>query len=447
MNFIRRFGAILCTVSLMVASYRGIAAAQFNYSDDVYKKMAPANGSETIAPGTKITLQNWQQYRQFLPIGIQALYSGQYSWKIGSDPDYTVTVAPTVDIALPDQYRKDTEKYSGQVKLRKLDSGGYTIDGYVAGVPFPNPSEPLTGSKVGYNVRERYHPFLIHYLTNSHTIDRFHSVSLTKGDINTWRLSNLSESDMPKTMPYASGVQIVSRFFDFQPEQVKYTTQLAQVFSDPERVQEIYVFLPSLRRSLRLSSAARCSPILGTDWVQDDNGLGFNLQWPNFKVDYLGRHKILGMLHMDPVTRFRDDAYHPASASMPSWPMPVEGNWELRDTDIIVLTPLPDMKGYCYQQKVLYVDRQTWQPFMTDIYDVQNRLWKADYALITPIPINDHEKAVVPGSFNEVMIDLQNAHLSTSEIYAELTVNKFAPQKYLNAQTLAFPAGLAQIMQ
>jgi hypothetical protein len=159
---------------------------------------------------------------------------------------------------------------------------------------------------------------------------------------------------------------------------------------------------------------------------------------------YLGRHKILGMLHMDPVTRFSDDAYHPASASMPSSPKPAEGNWELPDADVIVLTPLPDLKGYCYQQKVIYVDRHTWEPFTTDICDVQNRLWKTDYALITPIPIDTHEKAVVPGSFNEVMVDLQNWHMSTSEIYAELTTNKFAPHKYWNAERLA---GVSQIMQ
>jgi hypothetical protein len=36
------------------------------------------------------------------------------------------------------------------------------------------------------------------------------------------------------------------------------------------RYPEIYVFLPSLRRSLRLSSAARCAPLLGTDFTNHD---------------------------------------------------------------------------------------------------------------------------------------------------------------------------------
>lgn len=68
-----------------------------------------------------------------------------------------------------------------------------------------------------------------------------------------------------------------------------------------------------------------CSPILGTDWVRDDNGDGSYLQWPNFKVEYLGEKKVLGMMHMDPVARFKSDSYHLEAASMPSWPKPVEG--------------------------------------------------------------------------------------------------------------------------
>ena len=190
-----------------------------------------------------------------------------------------------------------------------------------------------------------------------------------------------------------------------------------------------------------------CSPILGTDWVRDDNGDGSYLQWPNFKVEYLGEKKVLGMMHMDPVARFKSDSYHLEAASMPSWPKPVEGKWELRDLYLVQVSALPVMCGYCYGPKIFYVDKETWQPFWVDIYDVQNKLWKTDYSLVAPIPINQNESALVPGSFNEVMIDLHNDHMSTSEVYAELSANQFVHQKYWNAQVLGFPAGLAQIMQ
>ena len=69
-----------------------------------------------------------------------------------------------------------------------------------------------------------------------------------------------------------------SRFSINAPEQEKYTTQLSLLPDDPQKVQEIYMFVPALRRSVRLSSAARCAPILGSDFNQDDNSDGVFFQ-------------------------------------------------------------------------------------------------------------------------------------------------------------------------
>src|SRR5713226_9859931 len=41
--------------------------------------------SDTIAPGTVITMQNWQQYKQFMPDGMVWLFGGQYFWKMPAD--------------------------------------------------------------------------------------------------------------------------------------------------------------------------------------------------------------------------------------------------------------------------------------------------------------------------------------------------------------------------
>ena len=39
-------------------------------------------GSDTIAPGTVITMANWQKYRDFMPDGVIALFEGKYFWKM-----------------------------------------------------------------------------------------------------------------------------------------------------------------------------------------------------------------------------------------------------------------------------------------------------------------------------------------------------------------------------
>jgi hypothetical protein len=43
--------------------------------------------------GTKITMQNWQQYKQVLPLGMIKLFEGQYFWKM--PPGVEMEVGPT----------------------------------------------------------------------------------------------------------------------------------------------------------------------------------------------------------------------------------------------------------------------------------------------------------------------------------------------------------------
>jgi hypothetical protein len=39
----------------------------------------------------------------------------------------------------------------------------------------------------------------------------------------------------------------------------------------PTQRRDPYILLPPLRRSIRLSAAGPCSPVLGTDYLQDDD--------------------------------------------------------------------------------------------------------------------------------------------------------------------------------
>ena len=77
-RFTARFIGLAALALICVAS---VASAQVNYDEAHYKELIDSSSSETIAPGTKITLENWQQYRRFMPIGMQALYEGQYGFQ------------------------------------------------------------------------------------------------------------------------------------------------------------------------------------------------------------------------------------------------------------------------------------------------------------------------------------------------------------------------------
>ena len=52
-----------------------------------------------------------------------------------------------------------------------------------------------------------------------------------------------------------------------------------------------------MRRSLRLSSAARCSPALGTDFANDNNRDGFAGLPNSFKAGMIAVKKVLAMVN------------------------------------------------------------------------------------------------------------------------------------------------------
>ena len=69
-------------------------------------------------------------------------------------------------------------------------------------------------------------------------------------------MSHISDPGMPLAQPYAGDIFYSNRNFEVAPEQVKYLTEIKLLHDDPAQIQEIYLFLPTLRRSLRLLGAA-----------------------------------------------------------------------------------------------------------------------------------------------------------------------------------------------
>lgn len=450
----KRYSGIIGAMLLALAT-AGVANAQLSYSDATYTSMADASSSASIPPGTTITLQNWQQYKQFMPASLLAGYGQQYGWKIGSDPRYAIVVGPTIQEQPFKQLRENTEKYAGQTRLKKIATGGYTIEGYVAGVPFPKPSGELKPYQVFYNVWTYYFPSYSYFDDISCQIDRFHNLFPQGVDVQQWRMSHTSDEGFPTNPDYGKGILQASRYLVKFPEQTKYTTQLAHLPDDPEKLQEVYVFLPSLRRSLRLSSAARCSPILGSDWTQDDNGDGMFLQPANFSMKLLGEKKVIALMHADANNMYGGNSRGGEKlydrVGMAGWPAPAVGKWELRDAYVLDVVPLPVMSGgYCYGHKIIFVDKESFVQLYFDNYDPSGKLYKTELMYYRPLEVTDTEKYWVRAHQPEVMMDWQNTHATTSLLEHAPILNKKCialGDSCANVSTYAFPAGLTTIMK
>ncbi len=434
----------LIAAALIWLCCAGIAAAQVPWSEESYDALVSGDSSETIPPGTKINSQNWQQYKNFMPAGLQQLFAGKLSWSL--PPETVVEVEPTTPTPLPRKYQEDTEKYASQVSLVQNSDGGYAIKGYVAGVPFPKPSGAAAGVEVLYNEYYAYIPYLI--TTYSHlgfSMDRYANKYQTEVREVNFKLKHLSDPGKPTNIADTGDLFLTQNNVIWEPEQSKYVNAL-QVFHDnPGDLPESYVFVPSLRRSIRLTTAARCSPLVGSDYTQDDER-SMNLQPPIFQSKFLGYKKIL-VGYPEPGYVKTANYYKPLY-----FPTPDAVKWQVRTVALLDLRRLPSKEaGYCYGSRMAFIDKETWQPIWMDLYDVGLKLWKIGPSVYRPMPLPGTNGDVStgaggPGDGIYTFWDVQNNHL-TLDIQDGGLINSDAPKSFDDFTRWGTPAGMQQVMQ
>jgi hypothetical protein len=373
-------------------------------------------------------------------------------------------VGPTIPIPLPTRYLKDTVKYSSQVRLVRTSSGGYVPSGYVAGLPFPHPLEgdpELTGQRIFWDAYYRYQPRVQAAPGYSYTLDRYGNMTQTSEvrSVDS-QLAYLSDPDYPHTIP--DGVPYYFARFEEQvaPEQGKYSAILDLTPSDPTQLDDLYEYVPTLRRSLRLSQAARCAPVFGSDYLIDDENGGPPGLPQLFQIRYLGEKKILALEHAVPKsfdspgtpTQLDSHYYYAGGVGVVPFPKPAMGKWELRDTYMLSLKRLPQFaKGYCYYERIMYVDKENYfGAGELDLYDAVEKLLKTQLVFLypAPIPASDGDVAeLTAGPYTGLLVNFRNRHVTVLPYLHSCLDGECAVAGYLDISRYASPEGLMKIMQ
>jgi hypothetical protein len=400
----------------------------------------------TIPPGTTITMQNWQQYKRYMPDGMVALFEGKYFWKMPAD--VSMEVGPTIIHPLPPNYLAATEKYSGQARIIELPSGGLNLTGYQGGIPFPAPVEPHKGWKILANLWFRYIP---HSAVDTYGqgcyMDSYQNINCNAGILIFHQLSFNTDPGVPATIPGGEGKFFTDYFETVEPEQDRYNANLKIDYTDLSRPEDSYVFVPALRRYQPVSALARCAPSFGSDTTPEDFRGGFDSNMTEVKADFVGEKKILNLMGFNmPSTGFPNNFDMPLGWSMPSW-----GKWQLRDVYVINVNKLPALaRGYCYGKRVMYIDKHFYGVLWEDLYDPHDQPWKF-LAVFRPA----HE---APGigpvdealSYDESIWDIQRRHATffcDPPAGHPLYLNEQAPANYLDLERYTTPTGLTMIMR
>jgi hypothetical protein len=440
----RLFG-IFATVALGAIS--ATATAQDHVSAPV----------RTIPAGTVITNANWHSYASFMPVGMQAIFAGDHFWRMPADVQ--IEIGSAVPIALPHRYLEDTTRYSGKVTLTHLAEGGYVPDGYVAGIPFPQPEKDpaLAPYEIFYDTYYHYAPHVQRNFSCNYTSDSYGNFTQTEtADAVYSQLTHLSDAGFPQTMADSGGYFLTKYYEQISPEQGKYTTSLDISYADVTRLDDIYVYLPSARRPLRMSEASRCSPQPGGDFTYEESNNGPPSLPQEYKIVYAGARPMMFLVHAEPKvfdqcgtgSSLPADYFHPGSMGVLPWPRPALGKWEVREVYVIEMSRLPTYaSGYCYSRRVIYVDKETLFPLAIDLYDSGGALYKFWTGFLAPFRVPGTGTALaVNGATELLIVNFKDKHMTVGTA-ASVCFNADCNSQYLDTSRYASPEGLSKIAQ
>lgn len=362
-----RFGALALAATIQLVSF-GTAKA-----DDVPEFTVI---SKATIDGLRDRTFEGQRIGDLLPERIE--------WQI-REHNLTITLKSKTKPNLPMDPRlvSATKEFGGQAKV---DPATFMIQGYKAGVPFPQIDgvDPLAPVKVIWNFLygqphgDQFQcPFIFTYVEASSGIERNQNWMFARFYARG-RLTGASATDGDGTIFHKS------LLFATFPQDIKGLGTFSIRYAGPQ-LDDIWAYVRTVRRVRRLSGGAWVDPIGGTDFLQDDNDT-FNAH-PSWYKSYklVGKKNVLAPANSQGHIANPDKraSWVPEGASLqdqfprmdlsasPYWnPKDV---WEIRPVYVVESTP-PDF--HPYTKRVNWIDAENWRPYFGAAYDRKGEFWK-----------------------------------------------------------------------
>lgn len=364
-----------------------------------------------ISPGMKIDKANVQKFRDIIDPATYALIEqGKLEFPIEE----------THSIPLHSNYVAATKKYAAQVKL---GSAKGTIDGYVAGRPFPakpDKSDPRAGEKLAFNYKYtqivgdsgRIYPFVWQYKdAKSGKVER-----QLEFDFNFLSYKHrTTQAPVADIEPNPSKIYRGIYLKVLNPQDLKNTQLLIQRFDDDTKLDDSYLYLGFQRRVRRLAAGQTTDSFLGSDIMIEDfegyNGRVLDMDWKYIETKVMlmpfYRHSEWKQTEPKDQDGYGQVKFAGQAACFPNVP------WSLRVVHVIEGTPTEARNPI--GKRVMYMDAQVSTFPMILIYDRKGELWKrwgigfSDSAYHAPA----NKNAGIAIYTSASMFDLQAQHCTT----------------------------------
>ncbi len=283
-----------------------------------------------------------------------------------------IKVVPYKPIEWNKAYKEATEKYGGQTKLAP---DGRTLEGYVAGMPFPklDPNDPQLALKIMWDYE--YKP----YVTDDEDLRNFDADTGPLSDGAPMQIERHFLLDHLRSLAYTARLYVDPKPERPNPDGVRGKSSLHPIlepfdlkgvgltsirYLSPDRQDDTWLYLPSLRRVRRLSSSQRSDALFGQDTDVDSyGGYAGQIPWSDWK--FLGEKEILAPFH--------SEAF-PVKYCDGGGDFIFCDSWEKRK--VYVVEGVSKLPQYAYGKRLLFVDKETFLIAYSDIFDRSGQLWK-----------------------------------------------------------------------
>ncbi|HVN85143.1 MAG TPA: DUF1329 domain-containing protein [Candidatus Binatia bacterium] len=325
--------------------------------------MLAASAGADVKPGDVISAPNVEQAKDLISPGLE--------WVIRHGMKMRVIEPRTVE--WPRAYKEATEKYAGQVRL---SSDGLKLENYVAGLPFPgvDPNDPNAAIKIMWNYDYKF-------LTTD-------DVDLREFDADTGPVGSGTQGmgierhfilDHFRRLFYNGRLYVDPKPERPNPEEIRYRESLHPFlepfdlkgvgatsirYINPGKQDDSWLYLPSLRRVRRLSTAQRSDALFGQDTDVDSYyGYSGHIAWMDWKL--LGEKDILACMHAE---------HYPVKWGDGAGDFVFDDVWEKRH--VYVIEGVSKLPQYAYSKRIIFIDKEAWVVPYSDIYDRPGQLWK-----------------------------------------------------------------------
>ena len=325
--------------------------------------------SAQVKPGDLITPDNASKVQDLVPPGtyMRVLHG------------MSIKVEPTERIDWPQPYTEATEKYSSQTRLTPDHR---SLDGYVAGQPFPiiDANDPLAAQKVIWN--EVFRPIS----TDDYDLRWFDCDSVYWGrnkpyfsitDIEIGHYAGYNEVGRTEVepLPIDPDFNITGRLYEallypvLAPAQGRGGGILKFRYADPRHDDDSWSWTPGTRRLRRLSYTLSDDSGAGGAQSYDPNHYeGWSGKPEDYDFKFLGEKTMLAAIdiHRSPDPRCPSDggASHCPDA------------WQLRRLYMIEAKARPGRYASAlYSREIIYIDSEADFPMFVDMYDNRGQLY------------------------------------------------------------------------